>query len=97
MNLALQVGRVSEYGHESRGTRTRERLRWGCPATTESTDLISRQRGRPTSTNPQLSKDDYEKKKNWSLVPDGCLTPSQTGRLSVGRNIILTFITRVFL
>jgi hypothetical protein len=27
--------------------------------------------------------------KNWSRVPDGCLTPRQTDRLTVGRNIVL--------
>jgi hypothetical protein len=31
-----------------------------------------------------------EKGKNWSRVPDGCLTPGRTGRLTVGRNITLT-------
>jgi hypothetical protein len=28
--------------------------------------------------------------KIWSEAPDGCLTPRQTGRLTVGRNITLT-------
>jgi hypothetical protein len=27
-----------------------------------------------------------ERKKNWLLAPDGCLTPRQTGRLTVGGN-----------
>jgi hypothetical protein len=55
------------------------------------TDPTSRQRGHPTSTNPQLSKDNQrEKGNNWSQVPDGCLTPRQTGRLNVGHNIALT-------
>jgi hypothetical protein len=31
-----------------------------------------------------------ENGKNWSRVPDGCLIPRRTGRLTVGRNIILT-------
>jgi hypothetical protein len=31
-----------------------------------------------------------KKKKNWSCAPDGGLTPRQTGRLIVGRNITLT-------
>jgi hypothetical protein len=40
--------------------------------TLKSTDPTSRQRGRPTSTNPQLSKNnEREKEKNWSRVPDG--------------------------
>jgi hypothetical protein len=33
--------------------------------------------------------------KDWSRVPNGCLTPGQTGRLTVGRNITLTLIYRV--
>jgi hypothetical protein len=36
------------------------------------------------STNNQRDKG-----KNWSLVPDVCLTSRQTGRLTVGRNITL--------
>jgi hypothetical protein len=28
--------------------------------------------------------------KKWSSTPDGCLTPRQTGRLTVGHNITLT-------
>jgi hypothetical protein len=60
-NVTLQVGGVSEidtieYGHECRGTKTRERLRWRCTATMKATDPTSRQRGHPTSTNPSLSK-----------------------------------------
>jgi hypothetical protein len=55
-------------------------------------DPTSRQRGRPTLTNPQLSKNNQrEKEKNWLRVPDGCLTPRRTSRLTVGRNITSTF------
>jgi hypothetical protein len=32
------------------------------------------------------------REKNWSRVPDGCLTPGGTGRLTAGRNITLTLI-----
>jgi hypothetical protein len=39
----------------------------------KSTDSTSSQKGSPTSTNPKLPK------KNWSRVPDGCLTPGRTG------------------
>jgi hypothetical protein len=68
-----------EYFHESRGTELK------------STDPTSRQRGRPTSTNPKLSKNNQrENGKNWSRIPDGCLTPGRTGRLTVVRNIIVT-------
>jgi hypothetical protein len=50
----------------------------------KTTDSTSRQRGRPTSTNPQLSKNNQiEKGKNWSWVPDGCLTARLTDWLSV--------------
>jgi hypothetical protein len=31
-----------------------------------------------------------ENGENWSRVPDGCLTPGRTGRLTVGRNLTLT-------
>jgi hypothetical protein len=57
----------------------------------KSTDSSSRQRGRPTSTDLQLSKNNQrEKGKNWSRVPDGCLASGRTDRLTVGRNITLT-------
>jgi hypothetical protein len=49
----------------------------------ESTDPTSHQRGRPTSTNSKLSKNNQrENGKNWSRVPDECLIP----RLTVGCN-----------
>jgi hypothetical protein len=48
----------------------------------------SRQRGRPTPTNQQLSKNDQrETGENWSRVQDRCLTPRWPGRLTVGRNM----------
>jgi hypothetical protein len=57
----------------------------------KSTDPTSRQRGRPTSTNPKLyTNNQRENGKNWSRIPDGCLTPGRTGRLTVVCNIILT-------
>jgi hypothetical protein len=31
-----------------------------------------------------------ERGKNWSRVPDGCLTPRQTGRLTIGHSMTLT-------
>jgi hypothetical protein len=33
------------------------------------------------------------RKKNWSQVPDGRLTPGQTGRLTVGRKLTSTSVT----
>jgi hypothetical protein len=63
---------------------------------TANSDTSSRQRGRPTSTNPHLSKNNQrEKGRNWWRVPDGCLTPRRTGRLTVGRNITLTLTLRI--
>jgi hypothetical protein len=41
-----------KYGHQSHGTRTRERLRWWGPATYTKRDLSFRQRGRPTNKRP---------------------------------------------
>jgi hypothetical protein len=62
----------------------------------KTTEPTSRQRGRRTSTNPQLSKNNSRQKgKTWSWVPDRCLTPRQTGRLTVGRNITLTLTYQV--
>jgi hypothetical protein len=50
----------------------------------KTTDSTSRQRGRPISTNQQLSKNNKrEKGKKWSRGPGGC-------RLTVGRNITST-------
>jgi hypothetical protein len=59
--------------------------------TLKTTNPTSRQRGFPTSTNPQLSKNNQrEKGKNWSRLPDGIPTPRRTGRLTVGSIITLT-------
>jgi hypothetical protein len=56
----------------------------------KTTDSASRQRGRPTSTNPQLPENKTRKEeKNWSRVSVWCLTPRQTGRLAIGANITL--------
>jgi hypothetical protein len=58
----------------------------------KTADSTSRQRGRPTSTNPKLSKKNNQREigKNWSRVPEECLTPRRTGRVAVGRNVTLT-------
>jgi hypothetical protein len=63
----------------------------------KTTDPTSRQRGRPSSTNPQLSlKISKERRgKNWLRVPNECLTSRQTGQLKVGRNITLTLTIEV--
>jgi hypothetical protein len=41
-------------------------------------------------TNKQLSKGNFKEKINWSRVLDECLTPRQTGRLTVGRKLTST-------
>jgi hypothetical protein len=70
----------------SSATRRRERLRrWGPGATVTSSERA------PRINKPKLSKDNYKNKKNWSRVSDGSLTPRQTGQLTVGHNITLTW------
>jgi hypothetical protein len=63
----------------------------GCAGSTQqklkTTDPTSLQRGRPTLLICNCIKIIKERKKNWSGVLDGCLTPRQTGRLTIGRNI----------
>jgi ABC-type phosphonate transport system ATPase subunit len=51
----------------------------------QTIDPSSRQRERPTSTNPQLS----DSNKNLVVSPRRVFIPRQTGRLTVGRNIRL--------
>jgi hypothetical protein len=68
-------------GRQSVGRNTT--WHWTCVIALQITDQSSRQRGHPTSTNPQLSKNNQiEKGENWSRVPDECLTPRRTGRQS---------------
>jgi hypothetical protein len=43
---------LMQYGYESHGTQTRERLRSRYPATTETTEPTSRRGWHPASTNP---------------------------------------------
>jgi hypothetical protein len=54
-NWSLESETV-KYGLDFQGTRTLEWLRWRGPAEIVKTDLSSRQRERPKSTNPQLSE-----------------------------------------
>jgi hypothetical protein len=68
-NLAFQVGGVSKietikYAHESRGTHIRGRLCWRWTTNTNTIDQSFRQTGLPTSTNPQLSKNNWREKGN---------------------------------
>jgi hypothetical protein len=64
-------------------------LSWQGPAATV-TDPFSRQRGLYKIRNPQLSKEIFKEKEHLPRVPDGCLIPRRTGRLTVGRNITLS-------
>jgi hypothetical protein len=41
-----------KYGHETKGTRIQEGLRWRRPVAYTKTDPSSHQRGRPTETEP---------------------------------------------
>jgi hypothetical protein len=79
------------WPHESLGLRSVKGCADDARQKLKTTDPTSRQRGRPTSTNPQLSKNTWrEKGKNWSRVADGCLTPRKTSPLTVGHSITLT-------
>jgi hypothetical protein len=80
-NLSLQVRGVSKidiirYAWDSRSEKN---CAGDAQQKLKTTDLASRQRGRLTSTNPQLKIIKERRRKNWSQVPDGCLTPGQTG------------------
>jgi hypothetical protein len=50
---------------------------------------------RAPHNNEHTTKDDFKEKenKNWSRVPDGGLTPAQTGQLTVRPKITLTDLT----
>jgi hypothetical protein len=68
-NLALQVVRGGgDHGHESRGTQTRERLRWRDPEPTETytPDHLSE---REPHVNKTVTV--QKKEENWSRVPMG--------------------------
>jgi hypothetical protein len=97
----LKSGHGSHWGPAPRRTGRQTVGRnitwnWTCVTALQITDLSSRQRGRPTSINQQLSKNNpREKGKYWLRVPDGCLAPGRTGRLTVGRNINLALTLSV--
>jgi hypothetical protein len=96
-DLAFQVEGVSrigtiEYGLEPRGTQTRAGLRWREPtATVNYRPVLSSERALQTNKPETCLKKISRRKKNWSRVPDRCLTPRRTGQLTVGRNVTLTF------
>jgi hypothetical protein len=66
---------IVKCGHKSRGTRTRQWLRWRGPAA-----IVN---GRPYLSSERASH-------ICSWAADECLTPRQTGRLTAGRNMTLT-------
>jgi hypothetical protein len=71
-------------GQESRGTGTREWLRWRGPAAiVKDRPVLSSER------EPHINKPQLTEIKIWSWAPDGCLTPRQIGWLTVVRNITL--------
>jgi hypothetical protein len=85
-----RIGTI-KYGLESRGTQTRAGLRWRGPAATVNyRPVLSSERAlqnnKPANCLMKISR----KNKDWSRVPDRCLTPRWTGRLTVSRNITLT-------
>jgi hypothetical protein len=57
----------------------------------KSTDPTSRQRGRPTSTNPKLSKKIIKER----MGKTGRVIPRRTGRRTVGRNITSTLVDKL--
>jgi hypothetical protein len=72
-NLALLVGGVSKietinYAHESHGTLNGKGCAGDVRQKLKSTDPTSRQRGRPTSTNPKLSTTKKSKREWGKLV-----------------------------
>jgi hypothetical protein len=70
---------ISNKEKRKQPTTTCRPINWTCVIWLQITDPSSRQRGRPTSRNPQLSKNNQrEKGKNCSRVPDGCLTPRRS-------------------
>jgi hypothetical protein len=74
-------------GHESQGTRTRERLRWRGPAAYTNANPSSLQRGRPTKRRPLLSKSN----KYLVMSPRWGSTARLTGWLTLSRNVTLIF------
>jgi hypothetical protein len=76
-----------KYGHESQGTRTRERLRWRGQQHIQKTDPSSSQRGCQRKTRPYLSKSN----KYLVMSPRWGSTPRLTDWLTVSCNMTLTF------
>jgi hypothetical protein len=77
---------TEKYGHESYGSRTRNVLRWrgsACNCKRQTRPLV--REGAPT----QNTRNCQTINKYLDVTQIGCLIPSQTGWLTVGRNIRL--------
>jgi hypothetical protein len=61
-------------------------MRWRGPATRVNYRPVLLQNNKSATVIKKMSR----RKKNWSRVPDGGLTPRLTGRLTVGRNVTST-------
>jgi hypothetical protein len=60
-------------------------LRWREPEVTVNyRPVLSSERALQNNKPADYLKKISRRKKNWSRVPDGCLTPRQAGRLTVG-------------
>jgi hypothetical protein len=57
-------------GYESRGTRTREGLPWRGPAETVNYRPVLSSDRRPIIKDPQISKENFKQKENWSRSQD---------------------------
>jgi hypothetical protein len=96
-DLALQVGGVSneivKYGREFCGTLKQRvtalaRPRSNC--TVKYKPVLSSERALQNNKHATVLKEISRRKENWSRVPDGRLTPRQTGRLTVARKLTST-------
>jgi hypothetical protein len=85
-----RIGTI-KYGLQYRGTAL---ARTSTNSKLKTRPLV--REGSTKITNPQLSKKNISRRnKNWLRVPDGCLTPRRTGRLTVGRNLTSTLTSHL--
>jgi hypothetical protein len=82
---------------KSHGTQTRAGLRWRVPAAIVNyRPVLSSERALQNNKPANSLKKMSRRKNNWSTVPDGCLTPKRTGRLTVGRNLTQLQLDTIF-
>jgi hypothetical protein len=91
-NLSLHVGgpELKQWNTSPAGLKTEKDCAGEAQQQLKTAGATSRQRGCPTLTNPQLTRNHFKKEKNWLRIPDGCLTPGQTGLLPVSRKLTST-------